>query len=218
MYVFKESNYSLPTLTKRKRRRLNMVKNIYPFFIVEGTASWTFLGEPDSRGDFALDLSNLSDETISVLKAQGLESRVKVEDYPKLKQRESEGKAVYDRQSYIKLRAKGRDKFNVLNPDRSMFDTRTLIGNGSKVRVNLRARDYDYMGQKGITVDFFDVVVMELVEFTKAGLTEADKAQLEVTRTTDLFAEAPVHAPVPDPVPETVAPAEAPAAPWATKE
>ena len=195
-----------------------MVKNPYPFFVVEGIASWTFLGEPDSRGDFALDLGGLTDETIAVLKAQGLESRIKVEDYGKLKQRDSEGKATYDRKSYIKLRAKGRDKYNVLNPDRSMFDTSQLIGNGSKVRVNLRARDYDYMGQTGTTVDFFDVVVLELVEFKKAGLTEMDKAQLAETRNTDLFAAGPVNAPVPTPDTAAPTPAEAPSAPWATKE
>lgn len=121
--------------------------------IIKGTAYWMHIADVNSGGNYPshkyeLVLCNLDTDAIAKVKAMGM------------------GRAIIDGEAtgkpaqgmFIKMKNKNRPP--LITPEKELYPTDTLVGNGSKVRAQVGT----YTTKNGTYFDWTRTMVDELVE------------------------------------------------------
>lgn len=130
--------------------------------IVSGVAMWAKLDKPDAETKkYEITVSQLSKADAERLKKEGHTVRDgKTEENEKLR----------DYGLFVKFRSKY--PVDVLDKDRDPILDVSKIGNGSKVTVQYKPREWEYKFKSGLTFDLTGVRVDELVEYGGSGASE----------------------------------------------
>ena len=118
--------------------------------VIEGTAYWSKLNVKDEYSNkYQMDIGNLSEETKELLKENGV----------KLKSKEND-----DRGEFITARSKFA--VPVMDSDKKPFDSESLIGNGSSVKVRVAFnKNHPMVDKYGTSLYLNKVQVVDLVKY-----------------------------------------------------
>lgn len=138
--------------------------------VISGTAFWSHVAEPNTKGKYPsgkyeISLGKLDKTAIKTLSDLGLgkfirtkkKAEAKFEDEPE--KLENFLKYKEDELPFIIL--KNKFKPVIIDTDKNEYPEDTLIGNGSKVKVQVKTMDTD----DGSFAYFTKVMILELVDF-----------------------------------------------------
>ena len=129
--------------------------------IVRGTAQWAHVFEPNElSGKYQVDICNLDKKTVKQLQSVGIS--VKSGDGEKA-----------EKGQYITAKS-GKYAPRVLDRRGHVMDGSTLIGNGSKVKIQFKEWETTWQGQAFKGLDFQAMQVIDLVEFGSPDGSEFD--------------------------------------------
>ena len=117
--------------------------------IISGKAFWTKLNRKDEYSDkYQLDVGDLSEKSKEVLTSHGVKLKNKNDD---------RGEFITARTQYL---------VPVIDSDKKVIDSDTLIGNGSSVRVKIDFnKTHPFVEKYGTSMYLKKVQVTELVEY-----------------------------------------------------
>tara|TARA_R100001443_G_scaffold84537_2_gene91158 strand:+ start:611 stop:1027 length:417 start_codon:yes stop_codon:yes gene_type:complete len=117
--------------------------------IISGKAFWTKLNRKDEYSDkYQLDVGDLSEKSKEVLTSHGVKLKNKNDD---------RGEFITARTQYL---------VSVIDSDKKVIDSDTLIGNGSSVRVKVDFnKTHPFVEKYGTSMYLKKVQVTELVEY-----------------------------------------------------
>ena len=117
--------------------------------IISGKAFWTKLNRKDEYSDkYQLDVGDLSEKSKEVLTSHGVKLKNKNDD---------RGEFITARTQYL---------VSVIDSDKQVIDSDTLIGNGSSVRVKVDFnKTHPFVEKYGTSMYLKKVQVTELVEY-----------------------------------------------------
>lgn len=146
--------------------------------IVSGVAAWPFVTRPRAARDnmpavYTLDLL-LDIETAKKLKGLGLKIDKVKEDIPGIE--DSKGKPFLRLKRKVKL-ADGTELGPPEVVDAAVKPYSGIVGNGSKVNVIFKAREWKSPLGSGVSADLYKVQITELVEYK--GSSEAGVESFE---------------------------------------
>ena len=127
--------------------------------IISGKAFWTKLNRKDEYSDkYQLDVGDLSEKSKEVLTSHGVKLKNKNDD---------RGEFITARTQYL---------VPVIDSDKKVIDSDTLIGNGSSVRVKVDFnKTHPFVEKYGTSMYLKKVQVTELVEYgSKDGFDDDD--------------------------------------------
>lgn len=129
--------------------------------VIEGVLEWAHLAKPNEMsGKFQVDVCQLDKSAIKELKAAGLE----VQDGAK---KGKEGKGFY-------VTPKATRPVTIVDSMKNSLDCADAIGNGTKAKVAIRAFDYNYKGKSGVGAGLQAIQVLNLVEYSAAGMFDEE--------------------------------------------
>lgn len=128
--------------------------------VINGTAYWSHIVEPNNGGKFPsgkyeMIIGNLSKEDIGKLKDLGMSKRI-----------QNKGD---EKETFIKVKSQNQPK--VIDTDKKDIDPIPLIGNGSKVKVQVNTYE---AGAAGLQITFNIVMLVDLVVYENKALKEFD--------------------------------------------
>ncbi len=126
--------------------------------IISGKAFWTKLNRKDEYSDkYQMDIGDLSDKSKEVLTSHGVKLKNKNDD---------RGEFITARTQYL---------VPVIDSDKKVIDSDTLIGNGSSVRVKVDFnKTHPFVEKYGTSMYLKKVQVTELVEYGKDDFDDDD--------------------------------------------
>ena len=126
--------------------------------IISGKAFWTKLNRKDEYSDkYQLDVGDLSEKSKEVLTSHGVKLKNKNDD---------RGEFITARTQYL---------VPVIDSDKKVIDSDTLIGNGSSVRVKIDFnKTHPFVEKYGTSMYLKKVQVTELVEYGKDDFDDDD--------------------------------------------
>lgn len=126
--------------------------------IISGKAFWTKLNRKDEFSDkYQMDIGNLSEKSREVLVSHGVMFKNKDDDRGEF------------------VTAKTRYNVPVMNSDKELMDTDTLIGNGSDVRVKVAFnKNHAFSDKYGTSLYLNKVQVIELVQYGEDDFDDDD--------------------------------------------
>ncbi len=126
--------------------------------IISGKAFWTKLNRKDEYSDkYQLDVGDLSEKSKEVLTSHGVKLKNKNDD---------RGEFITARTQYL---------VPVIDSDKKVIDSDTLIGNGSSVRVKVDFnKTHPFVEKYGTSMYLKKVQVTELVEYGKDDFDDDD--------------------------------------------
>jgi len=126
--------------------------------IISGKAFWTKLNRKDEYSDkYQLDVGDLSEKSKEVLTSHGVKLKNKNDD---------RGDFITARTQYL---------VPVIDSDKKVIDSDTLIGNGSSVRVKIDFnKTHPFVEKYGTSMYLKKVQVTELVEYGKDDFDDDD--------------------------------------------
>ena len=126
--------------------------------IISGKAFWTKLNRKDEYSDkYQLDVGDLSEKSKEVLTSHGVKLKNKNDD---------RGEFITARTQYL---------VSVIDSDKKVIDSDTLIGNGSSVRVKVDFnKTHPFVEKYGTSMYLKKVQVTELVEYGKDDFDDDD--------------------------------------------
>ncbi len=131
--------------------------------IINGTAYWTHIAAPNDRGDYPsnkyeITVGNLDNESIQTIKGLGMAKSI---------QNKGDEKG-----SYVRVKNDKRPRF--FDKDKVDYPLDTLLGNGSKVKVQIGTYT---MPKFGLQIDLKAIQVLEFVEYK--GKRQPDLSEFE---------------------------------------
>ena len=126
--------------------------------IISGKAFWTKLNRKDEYSDkYQMDIGDLSDKSKEVLTSHGVKLKNKNDD---------RGEFITARTQYL---------VPVIDSNKKVIDSDTLIGNGSSVRVKIDFnKTHPFVEKYGTSMYLKKVQVTELVEYGKDDFDDDD--------------------------------------------
>ncbi len=126
--------------------------------IISGKAFWTKLNRKDEYSDkYQMDIGDLSDKSKEVLTSHGVKLKNKNDD---------RGEFITARTQYL---------VPVIDSNKKVIDSDTLIGNGSSVRVKVDFnKTHPFVEKYGTSMYLKKVQVTELVEYGKDDFDDDD--------------------------------------------
>tara|TARA_R100000963_G_C4632757_1_gene97441 strand:- start:49 stop:465 length:417 start_codon:yes stop_codon:yes gene_type:complete len=126
--------------------------------IISGKAFWTKLNRKDEYSDkYQLDVGDLSEKSKEVLTSHGVKLKNKNDD---------RGEFITARTQYL---------VPVIDSDKKVIDSDTLIGNGSSVRVKIDFnKTHPFVEKYGTSMYLKKVQVTELVEYGRDDFDDDD--------------------------------------------
>jgi len=126
--------------------------------IIDGKAYWSKLDRKDEFSDkYQMDIGDLSDKSKEVLTSHGVKLKNKNDD---------RGEFITARTQYL---------VPVIDSDKKVIDSDTLIGNGSSVRVKVDFnKTHPFVEKYGTSMYLKKVQVTELVEYGKDDFDDDD--------------------------------------------
>ena len=126
--------------------------------IISGKAFWTKLNRKDEYSDkYQMDIGDLSDKSKEVLTSHGVKLKNKNDD---------RGQFITARTQYL---------VPVIDSNKKVIDSDTLIGNGSSVRVKVDFnKTHPFVEKYGTSMYLKKVQVTELVEYGKDDFDDDD--------------------------------------------
>ena len=126
--------------------------------IISGKAFWTKLNRKDEYSDkYQLDVGDLSEKSKEVLTSHGVKLKNKNDD---------RGEFITARTQYL---------VPVIDSNKKVIDSDTLIGNGSSVRVKVDFnKTHPFVEKYGTSMYLKKVQVTELVEYGKDDFDDDD--------------------------------------------
>ena len=126
--------------------------------IISGKAFWTKLNRKDEYSDkYQLDVGDLSEKSKEVLTSHGVKLKNKNDD---------RGEFITARTQYL---------VPVIDSDKKVIDSDTLIGNGSSVRVKIDFnKTHPFVEKYGTYMYLKKVQVTELVEYGRDDFDDDD--------------------------------------------
>ena len=126
--------------------------------IISGKAFWTKLNRKDEYSDkYQLDVGDLSEKSKEVLTSHGVKLKNKNDD---------RGEFITARTQYL---------VPVIDSDKKVIDSDTLIGNGSSVRVKVDFnKTHPFVEKYGTSMYLKKVQVTELVEYGRDDFDDDD--------------------------------------------
>jgi hypothetical protein len=129
---------------------------------VTGTAYWASVLTPNTKFEpvYSVDLV-IDQATADKFAAKGVP----------IKQMD-EGPAIVIKRKVNK--AKGGTRLPPTLVDRRAIPLNAMVGNGSKVKVQYEAFDWEYAGKTGTSLDFVGMQVLELIEYSSQSKAEME--------------------------------------------
>lgn len=147
--------------------------------VIKGVLEWAHLtpGKPnDLSGKYQVDVCQLDSDTVKKLKKLGLD----VQDGSK------KGKA--EKGHYVTPKA--TRPVTVVDSKRNTFEAIDSIGNGTVANVAIRAFPYNFKGKEGIGCGLQAIQILDLKEYSPAGMFGDEDGFVGADVSNDPWAEA----------------------------